>query len=230
MVELIMLKKYKKNRNIRIFEIVILILVFVLVFCVKSRIIINNKEIIPIPTASLVDVPYTVSVVEDDKNSISKLVLKDKNQKEIIIKELSQSRLDSGDKSIITSHFADFEFSPDYNFLYYTRGIWETSESVLYDIENKREVNLKISALKKGYTSDLKYFYACSNLAFGGSGIIIVKLPELKNIYLSSSSTFTCKYSQENNEILFSEVYPDKETEIVKYVFSIKSGKVSKIE
>ncbi|MDD3003114.1 MAG: hypothetical protein PHS06_04590 [Candidatus Shapirobacteria bacterium] len=175
-------------------------------------------------------ISYQAKSVEDDTNSVSKLVLTDQNNNQIVIKETPYSEMAG---HTLKPEYRDFVFSSDYNFLYYMYGSgWEFSTSFLYDIKNKKNIDLGLPAETFGFTPDSKYFYACAEAGMMAGGAIVKQLPQLNNVFSQQEdqSSFNCQYDQNNNEVIFYGLkYGEKEV-ISQYNFSVKLGTFSKIK
>lgn len=217
---------------------VLSLLIICFYFNIRKPSITNNistpiSTVIPtaIPTKiESVEISYQAKSIQDYKNSVSKLVLINQNQKETIIKEIKYYTMAD---QILKPFFSDFTFSLDYNFLSYESSSgYELTQTVLYDIKNQKETTLDFFSDTKGFTSDSKYFYACAEAGMGGGGAFITQSSNIKNIFPSSIQNFNCKYDLEKNEILFSEIGEglDSSKIISQYLFSEKLGSVSKIK
>lgn len=204
----------------------------------RQPLIINNTStpistivptVIPTKTES-VEMSYQAKLIQDDKSSTSKLVLIDQNQKETIIKEIKYYTMAG---QILKPIFSDFTFSPDYSFLSYeSNSGYESSATVLYNIKNQKETTIDFSSEIRGFTSDSKYFYACSEAGMNGSGATIIQLDQFKKMFsITNNNSFVCKYDQAKEEVLFSEVEVSDSSKIIsQYLFSEKLGSVSKIK
>ncbi len=181
---------------------------------------------------------YKVFSIQDDVNSISRLILKDKDNsgKETVINEFKYWKLtDETNAPIAKPSYQNFIFSPDNNFLYYlAHSGWEASSPYLYNIKNKKNVNISFFSPDEesfGFTSDSKYFYACSEGGMMGGGVVVFDLVQNKNIFLDEDEGFKCKYDDKSEEIkIFSYDETEKNYSKVKYTFSQATGKLSEMK
>jgi hypothetical protein len=184
------------------------------------------NQIIPTDTPK-VNVSYKANSIQDDKNSVSKLVLTDQNQKEIIIQK--DSYLDEINGIPVKPNYNNFIFSPDYNFLSYNYNSWDFGTSFLYDIKNGKKIDLNFPAETTGFTSDSKYFYACAAAGMNSGGAIILELSQTKNIFSGQKEkSYSCNYDKNNKEIILSEFNDIDGKESAQYKFSEISGIILK--
>lgn len=190
----------------------------------------NKKE----QNTTNVNAPYRAISVEDDKNSVTKLILIDQDNNETVIDEMKYWQINQITMQYI---YKDFIFSLDNNFLYYNRySGYEEASSFLYDITNKKVLQLNFFSETKGFTSDSKYFYACSVAGMNGGGAIIKDLISLNNIFNPDNEgddSYKCQYDKNIGEVIFYEndIYSNNAEKIVsQYKFSEKTGVLTKIK
>lgn len=211
-----------------LFLIVTSVLTTLFITNIKNTSISKTSQISPTSVPIKTSVSYTAKSVQDDINSVSKLVLIDENQKETIISESKYLGLPA-ELPMARTDFRDLTFSSDYKFLYYMTVFYEGGNSNLYDIKNEKEISLNFPAGTFGFTPDSKYFYACAREGMLGGGAIVIDLIQSKNIFTTLEKSFICEYDQENKEIKFIESnHPYSEEITGEYVFSEKSGTISK--
>lgn len=145
---------------------------------------------------------YKTVSIEDDKNSVSKLVLIDQDNNEIVIDEAKYWYMA---EHTLKPSYEDFIFSPNNNFLYYNRySGYEEASSYIYDLAMKKTLQLDFFAETKGFTLDSKYFYACSEAGMNGGGAIVRDLISSNNIYNSDDEgddSNKCIYDKELREL-----------------------------
>jgi len=169
---------------------------------------------------------YEVISLQDDTNSVTKLILKDNQGLETVIDEAKYWEMNDESDLVAKPEFNNFIFSPDNNFLYYFYSSgWEVTESFLYDIENKEKVDLGFPIYSENppaFTSDSTYFYGCSQGGMANGGAIIFNLKSLSSIYKKEGS-FVCNYNKENNSLLITEEISISDQKNTEY-FSFTSG------
>lgn len=186
------------------------------------------------PTTNTIIKPqYKATSIQDDKNSITKLVLIDQDNNETVIDESKYWKMA---ENIMKPSYSDFMFSPDNNFLYYYRNSgWEGGSSYLYNILNKKVIELGIYADTKGFSPDSKYFYACAEGGMMSGGAIIKEVDTLNNIFIANDEgdSYKCQYNKSTGEVVFSEFDPfsyEGQTVLSQYKFSEKTGSLMKIK
>ncbi len=177
---------------------------------------------------------YKAVSIQDDKNSVSKLVLIDQDNNETVIDESKYWQM--ADQTLKPSH-GDFIFSLDNNFLYYNRySGYEEASSFLYDLTKKKVLQLNFFSETKGFTSDSKYFYACSEAGMNGGGAIMRDLILSNNIYAPNDEgddSYNCQYDKSIGEVTFSKLYhstEDADKTPSQYKFSQRTGVLTKIK
>lgn len=177
---------------------------------------------------------YKAVSVQDDKNSVSKLVLIDLDNNETVIDESKYWQM--ADQTLKPSH-GDFIFSLDNNFLYYNRySGYEEASSFLFDLTKKKVLQLNFFSETKGFTSDSKYFYACSEAGMNGGGAIMRDLILSNNIYAPNDEgddSYNCQYDKSIGEVAFSKLYHSSEDTgktPSQYKFSQRTGVLTKIK
>ncbi|MDD2225143.1 MAG: hypothetical protein PHP97_03190 [Candidatus Shapirobacteria bacterium] len=179
-------------------------------------------------------ISYQAKSVEDDTNSVSKLILVDQNNKEKIITEDKYLDDENGtvNKTLTKVSYSNFIFSSDNKYLFYdTNYGYEYGTSFLYDIKNNQIVKIGFLATNAGFTSNLKYFYSCAQSGMSAGGILIKQLPSLENEFIRSGGedSYNCNYI--NNKITFSGLKEnDPATVVSQYEFSEDSGSILKIK
>lgn len=179
-------------------------------------------------------VTYKAVSVQDDKNSISKLVLIDQDNNETVIDESKYWQMAG---QTLKPSYGDFIFSLDNNFLYYNSySGYEEASSFLYDLTKKKVLKLNFFSETKGFTSDSKYFYACSEAGMNGGGAIVRDLISSKNIYNpddEGDDSYNCQYDKSIGEVTFSQLYHSSEDTgktPSQYKFSQRTGVLTKIK
>lgn len=201
----------------------------------------NQTEESTTPTLTEKKKTYEAISVQDDRNSISKLILEDDQGNKTIIDESKYWKLNNETDAITAKpSYADFVFSPDNNFLYYFHNSgWEASSSFLYDIEKKEKIDLGFtvylsSSDKAGFTSDSKYFYACGKGGMMSGGAIVKDLSQQnKDLFYKPERSFKCEYDKAIGDIKFYEfgsLATESEKIISEYNFSQRLGELSKIK
>lgn len=177
---------------------------------------------------------YKAVSVQDDKNSISKLVLIDQDNNETVIDESKYWQ--TADQTLKPS-YGDFIFSLDNNFLYYNSySGYEEASSFLYDLTKKKVLKLNFFSETKGFTSDSKYFYACSEAGMNGGGAIVRDLILSKNVYNPNDEgddSYNCQYDKSIGDVTFSQLYhssEDTDKTPSQYKFSQRTGVLTKIK
>jgi len=149
---------------------------------------------------------YKATSVQDDKNSVTKLILKDDQGNETIIDKQSYWKLGETD-TIIKPSFSNFVFSPNNNFLSYIKNSgYEGGQSFLYDIKNKQKIDHLgfYTYTDAGFTADSKYFYVCSEHGMDNGGAIIIDLIKSTPVY-NKEGSFNCKYNTNDNSLSLTE-------------------------
>lgn len=236
--------------RLNVFKYLFIVSIFVLSIVIISFYFILNKNkntshiiLTTVPTETITQITPTITPtntpknnisykafsVQDDQNSISKLVLIDQNLKEIIIQQ--DPYLDGNFGLPLKPSYKDFVFSSDYKFLsYFYNSGWDFSTSVLYDIKNNKKIDLSFPADTLGFTPDSKYFYACAQSGMISGGAVIKQLPQLKNVFSAfKDKNYFCKYDQNNKEIILFE-YDNFDKETAQYKFSESLGSILKIK
>lgn len=196
-----------------------------------------TEEIINEVTPTIIvktKVSYKAISIQDDKNSISKLVLIDQDNNETVIDESKYWQM--ADQTLKPSH-GDFVFSLDNNFFYYNRySGYEEASSFLYDLTKKKVLQLNFFSETKGFTSDSKYFYACSEAGMNGGGAIVRDLISSNNIYAPNDEgddSYNCQYDKSIGEVTFFQLYHSTEDASKipsQYKFSQRTGVLTKIK
>lgn len=170
---------------------------------------------------------YNANSIKDDVNSLSKLILIDKNNNETIVKEKEYWYL--GD-ILIKPKFDNFIFSPDNNFFYFEIHEHEKNTPNLYDIKNNKNTSFLFTAYNNaGFTSDSKYFYACGEHGMDNGGAILKNLTNLEDIFHIPEGNFDCQYKKDIEKIFFSEINQENKNIISQYEFSIQDNKFVKL-
>lgn len=159
--------------------------------------IINQTIPIDIPK---VNIEYKASFVKDDKNSVSKLVLTDQNQKETVVSETKYFKMN---EDIIKPEYR-YVFSSDQNYLTYSLSGYEGGFSGVYDIKNKIKIDLPFVASGTNFNDSNTFFYACDEGGISGGGAVIYKLPGLTPVY-NKEGSFNCEYNRISNSLIISE-------------------------
>jgi len=244
-----------------IFKYLFIIIIFVLLIVIISFYFIlknktskinsiqsNNNTIQPTPdnntVKQIIETPvntqektisYQAKSIEDDTNSVSKLVLVDQNNKEKVIIEDKYLDDENGtvNKTLTKVSYSNFIFSSDNKYLFYNTNYgYEYGTSFLYDIKNNQIVKIGFLATNAGFTSNLKYFYSCAQSGMSAGGILIKQLPSLDNefVRLGGEDSYNCNYNN-NNKITFSGLKEnDPATVVSQYEFSEDSGSILKIK
>lgn len=179
-------------------------------------------------------ISYKAISIQDDKNSISKLVLIDQDNNETVI---DQSKYEQMAEHTLKPSYGDFVFSSDNNFLYYNRySGYEEASSYLYDLTKKKVLKLDFFTETYDFTPDSKYFYACSEAGMNGGGAIVRNLILSNNIFDSNDeggNSYNCQYDKNIGEVVFSQLYHSTEDAgkiPSQYEFSEKTGVLTKIK
>lgn len=161
-------------------------------------------------------VGQNISVKLDKQNNTVNLILKEEG-KETVIESVIP------DTSIRTDEFSEFLKSSNNKYLHYvTLLIPEYSQSRILNLESKEKINLNITAFDKGFTSDNKYFYGCSEDGLFDGGVEIYNLEQMKVVYQKPYGLMKCEYDQKNN--ILKVTYKDDPSKDFKYYFD--SGKI----
>lgn len=171
---------------------------------------------------------YKAVSVQDDKNQISKLILIDQDNNEIVIDKEKYWQMV---EQTLKSDYDGVIYSSDNNYIHYCVGRLECN-SYLYDIKNKKIIRLNFVSEIKGFSSNSKYFYACSRSGPASGGVAIKELSSLENIFIIEGD-YKCQYNKNIGEIIISEVSPsfDDDGKILsQYKFSEKTGVLTKIK
>lgn len=238
----------KQNNTFKILFIIsnivvigLIIAIFFLLQNPKQSIITENnnqKKESTAPT-SVEEKTYEAISVQDDRNSISKLILEDNQGNDTIIDESKYWALGDDINPIMAKpSYGDFIFSPDNKFLYFFQNSgWEASSSFLYDIEQKEKIDLGFTVYASsgdqvGFTSDSKYFYACGRGGMMSGGAIVKDLSQQnKDLFYKPEKSFKCEYDKAIGEITFFEFsssVTESEKIISEYSFSQRLGELQK--
>lgn len=150
------------------------------------------EQIGPIPTPTPYQYgKYTVFTRDDKQNKKFDLVVKN-NDEEIIVTTI--------DKTETTPFeiFSGFLISSDNKYLHY---IDMNDNSWIFNLENKDDDLVLISALSKGFTKDNNYFYGCSGESARHQGVFIHHLPDMNIVYKNIVETTKCEYDQKSNTL-----------------------------
>jgi hypothetical protein len=235
----------KENKTFKVLFVISILVVIGLLIVIYS-LLKNPKELNVTKTNNEVEEAVTPTIeksktykatsVQDDKNSISRLVLTDQDNNEIIVDESKYWEI--SDTLTAKPSYSDFLFSPDNNFLYYLNGSgWEATVSFLYDIKNKENIDLGFTVYSNevmGFTLDSKYFYACAEGGMMSGGAVIKDLSSLINILSSSDGdSYKCEYNKDVGELTLSKLDTYNyvgEKILSQYKFSEKTGSLIKIK
>ena len=177
------------------------------------------------------EISYQAISIQDDQNSISKLILKDSNQKETLIRQDPYTIGGIDGKTLVKPGYYDFTFSPDNNYFLYSFGIFGGGSNILYNIKNTQSLDLGFGADTVGFTPDSKYIYSC---ALGGmlpGGGLVKSISNGSNIF-ASENPCSCNFEPIKNTITISEFSEPDSSSVIKsqYIFSTKTGNLTKIK
>lgn len=189
----------------------------------ESEEALNNIDITPMPEISVTPTPidikfdtYQIKSIEDDENSITKLVLIDGNKKETIISESNYSSPWGG----ILKPTYKVILSPDYNYFYYIS--YFGGKVGLYSVKDSLNIALPYYDHDVHFLDSNDYFYGCSEHGIINGGAIIFDLKKHTPIYQKEGS-FKCTYNSKDNSLSLTEdflISGEKKTEL----FSFTTG------
>jgi hypothetical protein len=184
-------------------------------------------------TSVMLKPPYQIKNILDDEKMISQLILTDQNNKKIIIDESKYLDWRKESDYLGKPSYHDLILSPDNKYLFYTyNSAWEVTFSNLYNIQNRKFINLNIDADNMGFSPDSKYFFACAEGGFGPAGAYVIELKSDRYLFISEKS-YKCQYDKNTNKVTFSKIIfqgSNEEKISQQYEFFNSTGILTKIE